>query len=168
MTERINRRGYLAIKVRDRGPIGRGLKSQFNVASKAAWFETAKYFHTNLRERRFDPEHQRAAGFSQRKGQGLPEGSKFYKRSYTGRKQRRFGHTRALEFTGDTRRAIRAARISSTSKGGKASYPGASKFSFRHPRSRIRMQEEFRQILPTEVDELATYYDTQLDALWPQ
>lgn len=160
------KRGYLAIGLRDRGPIGRGLKSSFNAASKTSWHRTTVHFHATMRENRFDPAHQQAAGFAQRKGQGLPKGSKAYNRSYTGRKEKRFGHTRALEFTGDTRRAIKSARISSTSKGGKASYSGASKFSFRHPRSRIRMQDEFRRILPDEANELAQVYDGHLDTEW--
>lgn len=160
------KRGYLTVGIRDRGQIGRGLKSSFNAASKTSWHRTTVHFHATMREARFDPDHQREAGFAQRKGQGLPRGSKAYNRSYTGRKEKRFGHTRALEFTGDTRRAIRAASISSTSKGGKASYPGASKFSFRHPRSRIRMQDEFRRILPAEATELAEVYDSHLDTEW--
>lgn len=41
---------------------------------------------------------------------------------------------------------------------------GASKFSFKHPKSKIRMHEEFRRILPREADELGQYYDEQLDA----
>ncbi len=104
-----------------------------------------------------------AAGFFLRKGEGLPRNSKAFRRSYTGIKLRRFGHTRALEFTGGTRRAIRTASISSTANQGKAAYRGASKFSFRHPKSRIRMSDEFRRLLPTENSELATVYDADLD-----
>ena len=162
------RRGYLAVTVRDRGPIGRGLKAGFNRASKTAWERTGLHFHTTMRESRFDPEHQRKAGFALRKGQGMTPGSKAFKRSYTGRKLARFGHTRALEFTGDTRRAIRAASITSTSKGSRVAYRAASKFSFRHPKSRIRMQDEFRRILPEEATELARRYDAELDQLWQQ
>lgn len=160
------KRGYLAIGLRDRGPIAAGMKRAFNNASKTSWQRTALHFHAQLRENRFDPDHQREAGFALRKGQGLPKGSKAYRGSYTGRKERRFGHTRALEFTGDTRRAIKSASVSSTSKGGKVSYPGARAFSFRHPRSKIRMQDEFRRILPAEAEELAHVYDGHLDELW--
>lgn len=161
-----SRRGYAAIGIRDRGPIGRGLKSAFNAASKTAWYAAALHFHTELRDRRFEEDHQRAAGFALRKGQGMAKGSKAYRRSYTGRKEARFGHTRALEFTGETRKAVRSASISSTSNRGRAAYRGASKFSFRHPKSRIRMQDEFRRLLDSEIRELAEVYDRELDKEW--
>jgi hypothetical protein len=160
------KRGYLAIGIRDRGPIGRGLKAGFRAASKKSWYRTTLHFHAKMRDKRFDPAHQKAAGFAMRKGEGLAKGSKAYERSYTGIKEAKFGHTRALERTGDTRKAVRTANISSTSNGGKASYPGASTFSYRHPRSRIRMQDEFRRILPSEAEELAGVYDAGLDQEW--
>lgn len=159
-------RGFSAVAIRDRGPIGRGLKAGFNAASKTSWFRTAVYFHSQLRERRFDPQHQEAAGFAKRKGQGIPKASKAYRRSYTGKKESRFGHTRALELTGDTRRAMKSASISSTSNRGRAAYSGASKFSFRHPKSRIRMHDEFRRLLDGEIIELAQVYDEELDQEW--
>lgn len=161
------RRGYLAVRVRDRGPIGRGLRREFQAASRQAWYEVGVYWHTHLRERRFDPQHQRAAGFALRRGQGMPRDSKGYRRSYTGRKERRFGHTHALEYTGDTRRNIRAANISSTGNRSRIAYPGARTFNYRHPKSRIRMFDEFRRMLPEEIEELAEYYDSRLDEHWP-
>lgn len=160
------RRGFVAIAVKDRGPIGRGLKKAYNEASKKAWYDSALFFHTDLRERRFDPAHQRAAGFAKRKGEGMVFGSKEFKRSYTGQKLRRFGHTRALEFTGGTRKAIRQTSISSTSNLGKAAYRGASKFSFKHPKSKIRMWDEFRRLLPDEINAIAKVYDQALDQNW--
>ncbi len=142
------------------------MKSAFNAASKTAWYAAALHFHTEFRDRRFEEDHQRAAGFALRKGQGMARGSKAYRRSYTGRKEARRGHTRALEFTGDTRKAVRSASISSTSNRGRAAYRGASKFSFRHPKSRIRMQDEFRRLLDSEITELAEVYDRELDKEW--
>lgn len=160
------RRGFVAISVKDRGPIGRGLKREFNKASAKAWYDSAMFFHTDLRDRRFDPAHQRAAGFAKRKGEGMVPGTKGFNRSYTGQKLSRFKHTRALEFTGGTRKAIRQTSISSTGNLGKAAYRGASKFSFRHPKSRIRMWDEFRRLLPSEIQEIAKVYDQSLDANW--
>lgn len=156
----------MAVAIRDRGPIGRGLKRAFGAASAESWFETAIYFHRELRHRRFTEEHQQRAGFAQRKGQGMAKGSKAYRRSYTGRKESMKGHTRALEFSGATRRAMAAASVRSTRRGGFASYPGGRTFSFRHPKSRIRMWDEFRRLLPEEVTELAEYYDAELDKRW--
>lgn len=157
------RRGFAAVAIRQRGTIGRGRKAAFGAASKESWYETALHFHANLRDRRFDPDHQEAAGFAKRKGEMLPRATKAFRRSYTGIKLRKYGHTRALEFTGDTRRKIRTASISSTANKGKAAYRGASKFSFRHPKSRIRMSDEFRRLLDSEITELANVFDAGLD-----
>lgn len=162
----LRRRGFSAIAIRERGTIGRGRKAEYRKASAGAWYDTAMHFHTNLRERRFDPDHQRAAGFALRKGQGLPRGTKAFKRSYTGIKLSKYKHERALEFSGATRKAIRAVSLSSTSNKGKAAYRGASKFSFKHPKSRIRMMDEFRRLLPSEVTDLAEVYDASLDSRW--
>ncbi len=154
----------LTATIRDRGTTPRGMRKAYSAAARAAWFATALRFHTVYRDRRFTEEHAREAGYARRKGELLARGSKAFQRSYTGRKLRLFGHTRALEFSGETRNKMRAASISSTRTMGKAAYPGASKFSFRHPKSKIRMQEEFRRILPREADELGQYFDEQLDA----
>lgn len=152
-----------AIKIRERGNTPRGLKRAFNAASARAWHATALEFHTRYRDRRFTEEHAREAGYAHRKGELIPRNTKAFRQSYTGRKLRIHGHTRPLEFTGETRRAVRAASISSNSKGGRASYRGASKFNFRHPKSKIRMGEEFRRITRNEALELATFYDRRLD-----
>lgn len=165
------RRGYMAVRVRSRGPVGRGRKKAFNAASKQAWKETATYFHSHLRDKRFTASHAAAAGYTQRKGEGQPRGSKSFRRSYYGRKfASKYGGGRGqalpLFWTGDTKRKMRSANITSTSKGGKAAYRGASKFSFRHPKSRVRMNEEFRRILPDEIQLLAEVYDESLDRHW--
>lgn len=153
-----------AITIRERGNTPRGMKRAFNVASAAAWMDTAKEFHEHYRDKRFTTEHAREAGYAFRKGELIPRGTKAFQRSYTGQKLRIKKHTRPLEFSRETRNAVRFANVSSNSKGGKAAYRGASKFNFRHPRSKIRMSEEFRRITRQEANELAEFYDRRLDA----
>lgn len=159
----MGRRGYMAITVRERGPVPRGMRKAFNAASKRAWADVGVYFHEHLREARFTEEHARAVGYTRRRGEAMPRGTKAFRRSYTGRKLQRFGHTRPLEFTGDTRRAMRTATLAPTSKGVKVRYPGARAFNFRHPQSQVRMNEEFRRLTHAETMLLAEVYDRQLD-----
>lgn len=155
----------VTIKVRERGNTPRGMKRAFNNASKAAWYATAMEFHRNYRDKRFTLEHAREAGYAHRKGELLTRGSAAFRRSYTGRKLRLKQHMNPLEFSGDTRKAMRrGVGVTSTNKGGKAAYRGASKFNFHPPRSRVRMAEEFRRITQAEAVELAAYYDRQLDS----
>lgn len=155
----------MTIKVRERGNTPRGMKRAFNEASKAAWRDTAIEFHRNYRDKRFTAAHAREAGYGFRKGELIPRGTKAFRQSYTGRKLRIHKHTNPLQFRahGGTRDAIKFASISATHKGGKASYRGASVFNFRHPKSRIRMSDEFRRITDRESRELAEFYDSRLD-----
>lgn len=153
----------MTIKLRERGNTPRGMKRAFNAASKQAWYDTAVEFHQNYRDKRFTPEHAIEAGYMARKGERIPRGTKAFRQSYTGRKLRMKGHMNPLEFSGETRRKIRYASISSTSKGGKAAYSGASKFNLRHSKSKIRMSEEFRRITAKEAQALGEFYDRRLD-----
>lgn len=162
--------GYVRIEIRQREPVGRGLRKRFNAASKAAWHATATHFHATMRDDRFTESHARAAGYTARKGQNAPPGSKAYRHSYYGIKLRSpkmgggVGRAAPLVKSGTTRKAVRTASITSTSKGGRATYRGARVFNFRHPRSRVRMNEEFRRLLQREAEELARVYDRELDA----
>lgn len=151
------------VTIRERGPTPRNFRKVQGECQKAAWLATAAYYHRNLRDKRFTPEHAIEAKYYQRKGEGLPKGSKSYRRSYTGRKERKFGHTRPLEFSGRTRDKVRIATLSSTRSGGRAAYPGANVFNFRHPKSRINMAIEFRRLTNSEGSELAGVFDRELD-----
>lgn len=158
------RRGFMAITVRERGNTPRGMKKAFNVASKQSWEDTAVHFHSHLRDKRFEPEHAAKARYAARKGQLQSPKTGYYARKLRDpRLGGGPGKANPLEFTGKTRRAVRSARISSTSKSGKAAYSGANVFNYRHPKSRIRMNEEFRRITSDEAIELANVYDRQLD-----
>lgn len=151
-----------AIKVKERGAAPRGMRKLFNEAGKQTWLEVGGEFNTNYRDKRFTPEHAREAGYAFRKGELLPRGTKAFRRSYTGRKLRMFKHTNPLERTGDTKRALRG-NIRSTSKGARVTYPAARVFNFRHPKSKIRMNEEFTRITRPESRELAEFYDRRLN-----
>ena len=163
------KRGYMSITIRERGNVPRKMKKAFNAASKESWADTAKQFHVEMRDDRFTPGHAKKANYYARRGERIPQGSKDFKRFYYGRKflspTLGGGPNRAdpLVKTGESRRRARAARISSTSKTGRASYSGLSKFNFRNPASRIRMGEEFRRLLATEIETLAEGYDQRLD-----
>lgn len=147
-----------AVKVTDRGATPRRMLKVHNAANKIAWYQTGLHFHGHMRDNRFTEAHAREAGYKKRKGESLPKGSKGYRRSYTGRKERKWGHTRPLEFSGRTRDAVRTARITSTSKGARVSYSGASTLNFKHPKSQIRMNEEFRTITRAESEQLGEFH----------
>lgn len=137
--------------IRDRGPTPRGFRKAYNASSKASWYEAGLHYHSQMTDERFTNRHATLAGYAPRK------------KRYDFRKFKAKGHTRPLEYSGETRRAVKAARITSTSKGAAVRYAGARKFNFRHPKSQVNMAEEFTRVLPQEADELAGVFDRDLD-----
>lgn len=155
----------LTANVRDRGKTPRGLKRAHGNAAKEAWYLTALQFHRYYRAKRFTEAHARAAGYARRKGELMPRGTKAFDRSYTGRKLKMKGHTLPLVWSGETRDAVKFANITSTRTMGRAAYAGAKKLNYRHPKSKIRMNEEFKLIIPSEATELGEYFDTEYDRI---
>lgn len=146
-----------------------GDKKEIRASLKTSWYNAGKFFHLNLRDKRFTKEHALKAGYTLRKGEASGTGTKDFFRSYIGRKLKRFGHTRPLEFTGETRAAVQAyASISSTSNGGRVAYPGAKKFNYRNPFSNpaMNLNLEFRKVLPDEADLIAKQIKSEIDENW--
>lgn len=81
-----------------------------------------------------------------------------FKGSYSARKLKKFGHTRPLEFSGESRRRVRASqKIKATSKGGRCIL-SAPALNFRNPKSPINMREEVTRVSPRERTELAAEF----------
>jgi len=163
------------VGIRERQPMAKGLRRAFNEKSELAWEHTGKFFHDNLRDKRFTPEHAEAAGYYKRKGEAQAPGSKSFKRSYHGKKfyspNRGGGRNQAnpLEDSGETRSLVRTNfRIEATRNKVLIAYPGARKLNFRNPKSRIRMNEEFKRLTDAELKLLARVYDAELDRLLKQ
>lgn len=155
---------FLRVTIRERGPVPRRLRAAYRAARKAAWHEAGTLFHVTMRDNRFTSAHGRKAGYAPRRGEsaGLTPGE--FWRSYTGQKLKKWRHTRPLEWSGETRRRVRACAISTTSKGCRVAYSGASKLNFRPRGGNINMADEFRRLIPDEIQRLAARYDRALDA----
>jgi hypothetical protein len=151
----------LDLNMKGRGP--RAVQGKVTKARKATWEYTGVYFHGKMRDNRFTEEHAREANYTKRRGENIARGTKEFKASYTGRKLRIHGHTRPLEFSGDTRRRVRAATVKAFALKCQVRYQGASKFNFRNPRSQINMGDEFRRILPREAKELGQEFNNRFD-----
>lgn len=150
------------LQIKHHSNVARALRSQFTQSSRESWKETGQQFHTQHRDKRFTNAHATAAQYTRRQGESGTEGAATFRKSYTGRKLARYGHTRPLELTGETRRAVTLATIRSTSKGVKVAYPGARKFNFRGPTTTINMAAEFRRITSSEASTLAAFYAERL------
>lgn len=161
------RRGYVAITKVDSGLAPRpGMKREFNEATRDSYAETAFWFHDEKTPNRFTKSHAEQAGYGKRKGENLPRGSRAYRRSYTGRKERVKGHTRPMVLSGDTERDVTRSRpsVTASKNGAILRYPKARKLNYRHPKSRLRPSEEFGRITSQEATEAGTQQDKHLQA----
>lgn len=156
------------IVVTERGATPGILKREFNRITKNAWDFSAKRHHTQHVPARFTPAHAVKARYHKRKGQGLPQGSRGFKRSYYGRKLRSkfgggVGRADPLVWTGKSKEAARFATVTSTRSGAKLRYRTPT-FNRRHPKSRIRMSEEFRRVLDSERTKIAEWLDESIES----
>ncbi|NLE57412.1 MAG: hypothetical protein GX616_03570 [Planctomycetes bacterium] len=99
---------------------------------------------------------QKKYDYAPRSGEGAGVTGKKFWRSYTGRKKKKYGHTLALVYTGESRRRARAYRVAATRNGAKVTVP-APALNFRNPHTNIDMVSELRQVTPDEQRNLAAY-----------
>lgn len=139
-------------EIKTRGATPRTLRKATTAATKDSWQETGLFFHTDMSDSRFTHKHALLAGFAKRT------------KKYESTKLKKFGHTNPLEFSGDTRRRVRTANITATSKGVSVRY-GANKLNFRNPKARvpINMADEFRRVTQPEASTLVGVFDRALD-----
>jgi hypothetical protein len=110
--------------------------------------DAGEFWHNTFLRKHFTEAGAQEYRYIKRKGEGMARGSKEWKRSYTGRKFQRFGHTRPLVFSGEGERLARVRDVRTTSKRVRVVLP--NKFNFRHPKSKIRMRDELTAISSRE------------------
>ena len=150
------------IRIKERGATPRGMAKELNRIKKDTWRDTGIYFHRSMLPLRFTKRGGEMLRYAKRKGEGIPKSDPRYKRSYTGRKERKFGHTDPMVYTGESKGIARIRDVRSTSKGVKIVI-GARKLNFRHPKSKIQMNVEIRRVTTQETNKLANEHDKNLD-----
>jgi hypothetical protein len=139
-------------EIKERGATPRKLKAATTQATRVSWEETGLHFHSEMSDARFSHKHASLAGFAKRT------------KKYESTKLKKFGHTNPLEFSGETRRRVRTANITATSKGVSVRY-SVGKLNFRNPKARvpINMADEFRRVTQPEATTLVGVFDRALD-----
>jgi len=135
------------------------LKRQYNNAVKEVLRETAAQWHERFFEGHFTVAGAQRYGYYARKGE-LQRGSKRFKRTYVGRKERVMGHSRPLYYTGEAYRDSKFTRVVATNK--EARVILSRKFNLKHPKSRIRMRDEVTRVLPAEQTELMQFAQSRI------
>lgn len=136
-------------------------KSVVNRAVKEALTAAGKEWHQKYYTGHFTKAGAARYGYHKRKGEGQTPGSKPFKRSYTGRKLKKFGHTDPLKFSGETYQLGKVSKIKATSKQARVILPVG--LNRKHPKSQIRMRDEATRVLPEEADYLRTIAEAEAE-----
>lgn len=132
----------------------RGKRKLFTAAAKASYKETGEYFQKHLRPRRFTKQHAQLAGYQ-------PRSKKYMKR-----KMREMGHDNPLEFSGEAKAAsarFRMSTVAGTKAGGAGGYAKLYYAGLRKLNYRPYMADEFRRVIPQELQILGDEFDKTLD-----
>jgi hypothetical protein len=134
------------------GPVPSLLKRELNNCHRDAMAWAGRYWDQQFRELHFSNAATRRYGYAPRQGEtGRP--ARRFEKSYTGKKLRLHGHTRPLEWSGESRRRTRNPRVVATAKKGEAKVrvimnsPG---FNRRYAGSSINMRDELTRVIPSE------------------
>jgi hypothetical protein len=108
-----------------------------------------------MRPKHFTHEGAQEYGYTPRSGEAGGTSSKDFFRSYTGRKQRKFGHTLPLVYTGELREMSKTANIQPTASGVHVALSRANKANWHNPNSQIDMRDELTRVSDEEAKLLA-------------
>lgn len=134
----------LEAKIRYTGIIGMKKVEFRNTFIKPMYEQMGKHWMVNIRPKHFTHAGAREYGYEPRSGE--KKSGKSFKRSYTGRKLRKKGHTRPLEYSGELKRDSGFSRFSHGVGRMRILLPRARKANFRHPKSNIDMRAELTAI----------------------
>jgi hypothetical protein len=107
----------LVIKLRSEGAVPKVAKRTLNKSYKAAFQSAGLHWHRRYSRKHFTAAGAREYGYSPRQGERMGRGTKRFRKSYTGRKLRLFGHVLPLVWSGASRLLARIRDARSTSKG---------------------------------------------------
>ena len=117
---------------------------------------TLHHWHTHFRLKHFTNAASREYAYTPRKGE--PGSGRAWKGSYTAKKLKKVGHTRPLEYSGESKHRTSSATIKATSKGGRCVL-NVPALNFKHPKSSVLAREELVRISPAENVKLAQVYE---------
>lgn len=118
---------------------------------RGAWFLIGVHWHKKMRPKHFTHRGAREYGYKPRGGQ--PGSGRKFTGSYTSRKLRLKGHTRPLEFTGQSRKLTEIRDVRATPKGVRI-VMAANTFNRRRSVNSPHMREEMTTVSAAEQREI--------------
>ncbi len=146
------------ITLRKSGPTPKIVRRELNNVTREAARTMGQVWATRFREKHFTNAGAAEYGYTPRQGEPGRPHPRGFRQSYTGRKLAKFGHTRPLEFTGESRARTRSPRIVATATKGQATVQvimNAPGFNRRYAGSPIDMRKELTTVSRGEAEKLA-------------
>lgn len=138
-------------------------RSEFNrEILKPSWSMTGEYFHRKMLPLRFTKRGGKMLNYAPRRGEEAGGSFQDFRRSYTARKRRKFGHTKPLVYTGESESLAKIRDIRATSKGVRI-VNHARGLNRKHPKSKVVMRDEVRRLADHEGVELTRFLGGQVE-----
>lgn len=148
----------IEVTLTKRGPTPKLLARELNNINREAARTMGQLWHQRYFPKHFTQAGATEYGYVPRQGMPGRPGPRGFKRSYTGRKLAKYGHTHPLELTGESKERASHPRITATAKRGEAKVRvimNAPGFNRRYPGSPIDMRKELTTVSQREAQELA-------------
>jgi hypothetical protein len=155
----------IKISIKETGMVPGMLKREFNNLMRQCYRAMGTWWHAQMRPKHFTHRGATEYGYDPRQGE-RGSGAKTFKRSYSGRKLRKFGHTLPLVWTGAsrTRSLIRDIRVTKDSARVVLSTPTLNFKRGRKPGAKKTLREEMTTVSDGERKELARVFDRAFEA----
>jgi hypothetical protein len=140
------------------GPTPKLVQRELNSIQREAARTMGQVWATRFRQKHFRNAASGEYGYTPRQGEAGRPGRRGFAQSYTGKKLKKYGHSRPLVLTGESEEATRNPRIEATATRGQAKVrvimnsPG---FNRRYAGSPIDMRQELTTVSEREGQELA-------------
>jgi hypothetical protein len=135
----------------------------WNGIKRRLWKSVAQYWIDEIRPKHFTKGGAKEYGYSPRQGETGASGKAFW-RSYTGRKQRKFGHTKPLTWSGAFERDTRSSRIQATQHGSTVRIRGrVLNLGLVGTGKKIDMAKEVSTVSPRDVHMLTRHMQSRLE-----
>jgi len=136
-------------------------KSDYNAACAVAFAEMGTLWHTRYLPKHFTHAGARKYHYVPRQGQG-PMGGQRFRQSYTGRKERYYGHTLPLVYTGTSRTRALIQKIRANSRGVRVVID-APALNFIPKGGRISLRDEVTRIADDEWQAMERAFEARLN-----
>jgi hypothetical protein len=142
----------LGIRFVKKGPVALK-RNEWNAIKRDIYEELGVHWHDEFRPKHFTNRGATEYGYTPRQGENMGKDTKGFFRTYTGRKLRKFGHTRPLVKTGVSEKLCKIRDVRATRNGVRVVIH-ARTFNRTNPGTQINMREEITAFSDREDREL--------------